>query len=122
MACGLPILGSHFTGLQVLLSTNGIGVCANPESPEDIASRLIDIEAGLRAGAFDRAVIRQRFLDTFAFDHWRQAVVNAFANALSGKSISVSSPPRFSTLGAPCYTQWAPLARAEDVPKIGLAN
>jgi glycosyltransferase involved in cell wall biosynthesis len=105
MACGLPILASHFTGLQVLLSTNGIGVCADPESPEDIASRLIDIEAGLRTGTFDRHILRQRFLHTFAFDHWRQAVVSAFANVLSGNSISAGGPPQFSTQGAPCYTQ-----------------
>ena len=122
MACGLPILASHFTGLQVLVAINGVGVCANPESPEDIASRLIDIEAGLHAGTFSRRVIRQRFLDAFAFDYWRQAVVTAFADVLSGRSVSVSSPPEFSTLGAPCYTQWAPPAHSGDAPKINMAN
>ena len=103
MACGLPVLASHFTGLQVLLSVNGIGRCANPESPEEIAARLLEIEMQSRTGVFHRSAIRKRFLDAFAFDHWEPAVAAAFEDALRGRLHSPAGGLQFSRLGAPCY-------------------
>ena len=55
LACGLPILASNFTGLQLLTLKHGVGLCADPDSPEDIAQRLLDLEAGRRDGRFSRS-------------------------------------------------------------------
>jgi glycosyltransferase involved in cell wall biosynthesis len=104
MACGLPILASHFTGLQVLVGRHRLGACADPGDPADIAARILEIEAGIRGGAFDRNAIRQCFLDRFAFDHWEPAVVAAFDAVLRSTPSPIPPVPDFSAQGSPAYT------------------
>jgi glycosyltransferase involved in cell wall biosynthesis len=109
VACGIPVLGCNFTGLQLLLLKHGIGLCADPESPEDIAKGLLDLEAGRRDGHFSRNVIRQRFLEVFAFDHWEEALCRAFDEVMDPSPLP-SRPirPNLSTIGGPLYVPSPP--------------
>jgi glycosyltransferase involved in cell wall biosynthesis len=109
LACGIPVLGCHFTGLQLLMLKHGVGLCADPDSPEDIARGLLDLEAARRDGRFARGMIRQRFLDIFAFDHWESAVCDAFDKLMDSPPL----PPRpirpsLSTIGGPLYVPSRP--------------
>ncbi len=104
-ACGLPILASHFTGLQTLVLRHNIGVCVNPKSPEEIADGLLELESGLQAGRFSHTAIRRTFLDSFAFDHWENVVTTVFRQALEQRKLPRRSlPPDFGIQGAPLYT------------------
>lgn len=102
LACGLPVLGCHFTALQLLTLKYGLGLSADPESPRDIARRLLELEAGRHEGRFSRAVIRQHFLDVFAFDHWEEAVCRAFDELMDSPPLP-SRPirPSLSGIGGP---------------------
>jgi glycosyltransferase involved in cell wall biosynthesis len=114
IACGLPVLASHFTGLQVLVARHNIGACTNPGSPEEIASRLLELEGGLRGGRFNRAAIRRRFLEAFAFDHWERTVRDVFMQALKpSKFPRCSPPPDFARIGSPLYADAALAASAD---------
>jgi len=109
LACGLPVLGCHFTGLQLLLLKHGIGLSTDPESPQDIATRLLELEAARRDGRFSRAEIRRRFLDVFAFDHWEDAICRAFDELMDSPHL----PPRpirpnLSAIGGPLYVPSPP--------------
>jgi glycosyltransferase involved in cell wall biosynthesis len=104
LACGLPILASHFTGLQLLTLKHHIGMCADPRSPEQIAHALLEIEAGLHSGEFARAAIREAFERSFAFEHWEEAVCGVFDSVQSGRRVPNQGPPDFGELGAPFYT------------------
>ncbi len=115
LACGLPVLASHFTGLQLLSLKHGVGLCADPDSSEDIAARLLDLEAGRRDGRFSRTVIRQRFLDIFAFDHWEDAVCRAFETLVDSPPLaSRSFPPSLARLAGPLYVPSPPTISHED--------
>jgi glycosyltransferase involved in cell wall biosynthesis len=114
LACGIPVLASHFTGLQLLMLKHGVGLCADPDSPADIAGRLLDLEAGCRDGRFNRTVIRQRFLDVFAFDHWEDAVCRAFDELMDSPPLpSRCIPPRLSSIGGPLYVPSSPTTSHE---------
>jgi glycosyltransferase involved in cell wall biosynthesis len=104
IACGLPVLASHFTAFQLLALKHGVGLCADPDSPKDIAQRLLELEAGRRDGRFGGAVIRQRFLDVFAFDHWEEAVCRAFDELMDSSPLPARPlRPNLSTIGGPLY-------------------
>ena len=109
LASGIPVLASHFTGLQLLTLKHGVGLCADPGSPQDITERLLDLEAGRRDGRFSRSVIRQRFLDVFAFDHWEDTVCRAFDEVLDSSPLP-SRPvrPILSAIGGPLYVPSLP--------------
>jgi glycosyltransferase involved in cell wall biosynthesis len=115
LASGLPILGCHFTGLQLLLLKHGVGLSADPDSPQDIAARLLDLEAARREGRFSRSAIRQRFLDVFAFDHWEDAICQAFDELMDSAPLP-SRPirPDLSTIGGPLYVPSQPTIGCRD--------
>ena len=101
MACGLPVLASHFTGLQLLMLKFRIGLCADPASPSEIASRIIEIESARRKGEFTRDTIRRTFLESFAFDNWESAVCDAFDATIAAKFPDLPTVPDFGRFGAP---------------------
>jgi glycosyltransferase involved in cell wall biosynthesis len=115
LASGIPVLASHFTGLQLLTLKHGVGLSADPGSPEDIAKRLLELEAGRRDGRFSRSVIRQRFLGVFAFDHWEDAVCQAFDEVMDSSPLP-SRPirPNLSTIGGPLYVPSRPKTSRGD--------
>jgi glycosyltransferase involved in cell wall biosynthesis len=115
LACGIPVLASHFTGIQLLTLKHGIGLCADPDSSEDIARRLLDLEAGRRERHFSRAVIRQRFVDTFAFDHWEEPVCRAFDELMDSSPLPARPVrPNLSTIGGPLYVPSQPRTSCLD--------
>lgn len=110
LACGLPILASHYTALQLLTLKYNLGLCVDPRSPDQIAAGLLQMERSLWAGALTHSAIREAFLRFFAFDHWEAAICHAF-NSLSDPHPSLSyAPPDFGALGAPVFTVPLPSA------------
>jgi glycosyltransferase involved in cell wall biosynthesis len=109
LASGIPVLTTHFTGLQLLTLKHGIGLSADPGSPRDIADRLLELEAGRRDGRFSRDAIRQHFLDAFAFDHWEDAVCRAFEEVLDSRPLPAHPiRPSLSAIGGPLYVPERP--------------
>ena len=101
MACGLPILASHYTALQLLTLKHRVGICADPNSARGIARVLLEMETAIHAGAFSREAIRETFLRHFAFEHWEEAICGAFDSLLGQRRTVCSDPPEFGDLGAP---------------------
>lgn len=104
IACGLPVLTSNFTGLQLLVKEHALGRAVNPESAEDIAAGLFRLDRERRAGQHSRASIRATFEKHFAFENWEERVVQTVEAALRD-----ATPPEstsridFSVLGVPTY-------------------
>jgi glycosyltransferase involved in cell wall biosynthesis len=92
LACGLPILSSHFTGLEAQVRRYGIGECADASNPRDIARAILLLESG-RAEKFAAARIRRAFETRFATDLWGPRVVAAFEKLLSGDARGEQAPP-----------------------------
>jgi len=112
LACGLPVLASNFTGLQLLLSRHGVGVTVDPGSPESIACGLLELESGLGDGRYGRSLIRRRFEESFAFDHWEQRIQDVFAGVLESRQGTASiGPPDVLSLAAPMYASGEAPAR-----------
>jgi glycosyltransferase involved in cell wall biosynthesis len=78
LACGLPILASDYAGLSSLVNKFGIGDCADPTSPQEIAAAILRIEAIRARGAMQPQQIRQTFLKHFAFERFAPSLLKAF--------------------------------------------
>lgn len=122
LASGIPVLASHFTGLQLLMFKHGIGLSADPGSPQDVARCLLELEAGRRDGRFSRGVIRQRFLDVFAFDHWQETVCRAFDELMDSSPLPLRPVrPDFSTMGGPLCAPSEPWMSCHDQSEEGVS-
>ena len=123
LACGLPVLASHFTGLQLLMSRHGVGVTVDPGSPGSIASGLLALETGIRDGRYERSFIRRRFEDSFAFDHWERRIQDVFARVLESprKDVSLAAPDILS-LAAPMYGSGEASVGRRDWDRVGRRN
>lgn len=104
IACGLPVLTSNFTGLQLLVKEHSLGRAVNPESAEDVANGLLRLDQERRAGQYSRDSIRGTFEKHFAFENWEERVVQTIEAALRDtKPPESSSRIDFSVLGVPTY-------------------
>ncbi|MGJ5813081.1 glycosyltransferase family 4 protein [Paludibaculum fermentans] len=104
LACGLPVLTSNFTGLQLLVKEHGLGRAVNPESAADVAAGLIRLDLERRAGQFERTRIRGVFDQHFAFENWESRVVQTIEAAIRDTNPpEQSSRIDFSVLGVPTY-------------------
>ena len=101
LACGLPILASHYTALQLLTLKYRVGLCVDPNSAREIASALLEMETAIHSGRFGRKAIREAFLDHFAFDHWEGAVIQVFDSLSDRHRTYRDHPPDFGKLGVP---------------------
>jgi len=81
VACGVPVVASDFLGLRRLVEGNRIGVCVNGADPRSIAEGIRKID-GLRGNELRREVVRARFEEHLAFDHFGPLVVRAFNDLL----------------------------------------
>jgi glycosyltransferase involved in cell wall biosynthesis len=93
LACGLPILSSHFTGLEALVRRYDIGECADALNPRDIVRAILRLESRARAGAFAGGRIRRVFETRFATELWGPRVVAAFEKLISGEARAEQAPP-----------------------------
>jgi glycosyltransferase involved in cell wall biosynthesis len=92
LACGLPVLATHHTGLENLLMRYDLGVAVDSAKPRRIADGLLELEAATKQGRY--RANRGKFLERFAFDLWEPTIVQAF-NALlePGRSRATGRPP-----------------------------
>ena len=94
LASGLPVVGSHHTGLENLVHRLDIGRCVNAGQPEAIAAGIRLLDREVQAGRYPAARMRQTFLRHLAFDHWEPAVCDAFDALLEGPRRKVYDPPQ----------------------------
>jgi glycosyltransferase involved in cell wall biosynthesis len=65
MAAGVPVVTSNRCGMPYMVRDGTTGYLVDPEDPDDIAARLVELlgdpEHGRRMGERGRAVARERF-------------------------------------------------------------
>ncbi len=98
LVCGLPVVATNHTGLENLVLRYGLGESVDSTRPERIAEGILRLEQGMRQGLYTRRLLRQKFLESFAFDHWEPAIAEAFNNLLCSKRKQKFSRPRFPWL------------------------
>lgn len=77
LACGVPVIASHGYGCQEGLLNGELGLVVQPDDPEDIANKLIQILSKSAPPAlYDRKSLRQRTLQIYGMTAWNQKVKN----------------------------------------------
>lgn len=65
MACGLPVIASHFDGLKRILENNDCGICIDPANPNELAATVTrfveDSGLKMRMGSNGLRAVRQKF-------------------------------------------------------------
>ena len=74
MACGLPVVGTNVGGMDEIIKTGFNGFLCEPESPEDLADKI------LRASKteWDRIEISNWVRNNFSWNTWVQNLIEAY--------------------------------------------
>ncbi len=83
LSCGLPVLGSAYTGLERVVYGFKIGTCADGYDPKDLAEAIKRLRAGKEAGKYEAGAMRQQFENHFAYEHWEPLVVEGFERMMT---------------------------------------
>lgn len=89
LACGKPTLGGNQDGAIDALCHGELGALVNPNDVEAIAQTLIQILQGTYANPliYQPEVLRQKVIDTFGFERFKQALAEKTVNSPIGASL-----------------------------------
>jgi glycosyltransferase involved in cell wall biosynthesis len=78
MACGLPVVGTNVGGMKEIIIPGFNGYLCNPDSPEDIAEKIMVASKT----NWDRNEISNWVKNNFSWNTWVQSIIQAY-NTLS---------------------------------------
>jgi len=80
LVCGLPVIAGNADGSADALLNGELGTLIDPNSVEDIAAALKKhIQNNNRNKEEERLAVREKTLDSFAFDRYKQRLANIIA-------------------------------------------
>jgi glycosyltransferase involved in cell wall biosynthesis len=95
LVCGLPVVATDHTGLDSLVGRYQLGVTVDSVHPDKLADKIMELECGIRQGAFAADRLRKVFEQHFAFDWWEPSVVRLFDDLVNGRLVRSGCPPEF---------------------------
>jgi glycosyltransferase involved in cell wall biosynthesis len=86
MACGIPQISNHGPGMQQVIEGNGVGICVDPESPEEIGRQIAYLlsNESLRRKMGERG--RRLHLEEYNYEMQFAGVLEALVSSLQGST------------------------------------
>ncbi len=80
IASGLPVVGPHYPGVELLIRKHGLGAVCDPKSPEAVAQAILAVAAHDKVARENQFLhLRNTFFQELAYENHSQALIQALA-------------------------------------------